>query len=191
MNALSALMRRFRRRPPERRERMRQLLDGLRASGMRIGDNVAIYNCTLDTNFPFLIEIGSGTIVTHATILAHDASPVVFGLGVVVAPVRIGSRCFIGAGACIMPGVSVGDGSIVAANAVVTRDVSPGTVVAGNPARPVGDIESWKRRVQVQRGNRALVPSFGDGQVVPTEAQSAELAAFVRQSTDHVVGGSV
>lgn len=52
-------------------------------------------------------------------------------------PVTIGDGCWIGAGAIILPGVTVNRGSIVAAGAVVTKDVPPHTLVAGVPARPV------------------------------------------------------
>lgn len=51
------------------------------------------------------------------------------------ASVCIGHHVWIGAGATILPGVTVGDGAIVAAASVVTRDVSPFSIVAGNPAR--------------------------------------------------------
>ena len=50
-------------------------------------------------------------------------------------PVRIGSNVWIGGGALILPGVTVGDDAIVGSGAVVTRDVAPGSAVAGNPAR--------------------------------------------------------
>ena len=50
-------------------------------------------------------------------------------------PVRIGANCWIGAGAIVLPGVTIGDDAIVGAGAVVTRDVPPGATVAGNPAR--------------------------------------------------------
>ncbi|HET7409175.1 MAG TPA: sugar O-acetyltransferase [Paracoccaceae bacterium] len=53
-------------------------------------------------------------------------------------PVRIGANCWIGGGAPILPGVTVGDDAIIGAGAVVTRDVPPGATVVGNPARPVG-----------------------------------------------------
>lgn len=51
------------------------------------------------------------------------------------ASVCIGRHVWIGAGATILPGVTVGDGAIVAAASVVTRDVAPFSIVAGNPAR--------------------------------------------------------
>jgi acetyltransferase-like isoleucine patch superfamily enzyme len=52
-------------------------------------------------------------------------------------PVHIGRRVWIGRGACVLAGVSIGDGAVVAANAVVTHDVAAGAVVAGVPARPI------------------------------------------------------
>lgn len=52
-------------------------------------------------------------------------------------PVTIGRNVWIGGGALILPGVSVGDDAIIGAGAVVTRDVAPGVTVAGNPARPL------------------------------------------------------
>ena len=50
-------------------------------------------------------------------------------------PVHIGNKVWIGANATILPGVSIGEGAIVAAGAVVTKDVAPLTVVAGIPAK--------------------------------------------------------
>lgn len=58
------------------------------------------------------------------------------------APVRIGRNCWIGAGAVILPGVTVGDGSVIGAGSVVTKDVPPNTVAVGNPCRvlrPIGE----------------------------------------------------
>ena len=51
-------------------------------------------------------------------------------------PVRIGSDVWIGGGAILLPGVTIGDGAVIGAGSVVTRDVAPGVIVAGNPARP-------------------------------------------------------
>ena len=52
-------------------------------------------------------------------------------------PVTIGEEVWIGGGAILLPGVTVGDGAIVGAGAVVTRDVAPDARVVGNPARPI------------------------------------------------------
>lgn len=52
-------------------------------------------------------------------------------------PIRIGRNVWIGGGALVLPGVTIGDHAIVGAGSVVTRDVAPGATVAGNPARPL------------------------------------------------------
>lgn len=59
-----------------------------------------------------------------------------------IRPVLIGDRVWIGFGASVLKGVKVGDGAVIAANAVVTRDVPPNVVVAGNPARIVRQIDN-------------------------------------------------
>ncbi|MBN8967989.1 MAG: sugar O-acetyltransferase [Rhizobiales bacterium] len=53
-------------------------------------------------------------------------------------PVMIGADVWIGGGAIILPGVSIGDGAIIGAGSVVTRDVPANATVVGNPARPAG-----------------------------------------------------
>ncbi len=55
-------------------------------------------------------------------------------------PVTIGSDVWVGGGAILLPGVTVGEGAVIGAGAVVTRDVPPGTLVAGNPARVLREI---------------------------------------------------
>ena len=59
------------------------------------------------------------------------------------APITIGDRVWIGTRAVVLKGVTIGDGAIVAAGAVVTRDVPPGSIVAGVPAKVVGHADSW------------------------------------------------
>jgi lipopolysaccharide O-acetyltransferase len=64
-------------------------------------------------------------------------------------PVYIGSNVWLGEQVCILPGVTIGDGAIVGANSVVTRDVPPNSIAAGNPARVVRVFDSltqtWKK----------------------------------------------
>lgn len=83
-----------------------------------------------------LIEIGEGATVAQEAYLctgSHDfTSP---ALPLQTAPITIGAHAFIGARAFILPGVIIGEYAIVGACSVVTRDVKPSAVVAGNPAR--------------------------------------------------------
>ena len=64
------------------------------------------------------------------------------GGDVVVRPVTIGRNVWIGFDACVLPGVNVGEGSIVGAKSVVVADVEPYTVVAGNPAQVIRRLDA-------------------------------------------------
>jgi acetyltransferase-like isoleucine patch superfamily enzyme len=76
------------------------------------------------------------TILTHTNVGYHD-HPLQPYLPAMSAPVRLERGCFVGVNATILPGVTVGEGSIVAAGAVVTEDVPAWHVVGGVPARVV------------------------------------------------------
>lgn len=85
------------------------------------------------------VTVGCHCIVNHAAVIDHDCN---VGDFVHIAPhvslgggVRIGKGVLIGSGAVVLPGLEVGDYAVVGAGAVVTKNVSAGTVVAGNPAR--------------------------------------------------------
>ena len=116
-----------------------------RMRGTRIGKNVGIGQGTfLEESRPNLITIEDGVnIGPKAVIVAHDSSwhcidpslPIEFG------PVTVKKSAYIGAGAIILPGVTVGECAVVAAGAVVTKDVPPRSIVAGVPARIIGTID--------------------------------------------------
>lgn len=90
------------------------------------------------------ITIGDGCLIGHHTVIAtlnHEEQPARRN-DLHPAPVVIGNRVWIGANATILPGVRIGDGAIIAAGAVVTKDVPKNTVVAGIPAKVLKTIES-------------------------------------------------
>lgn len=83
------------------------------------------------------IKIGEGTLIGHNVVLAtidHDLAPAMNRKNH-YAPIKIGSHVWIGSNATVLSGVTVGDWAVIAAGAVVTRDVPPMTVVGGVPAR--------------------------------------------------------
>lgn len=107
-------------------------------------------SCKLDKTNPKGVVIKQRCVVTFgATILTHDMTRRLR------TTTTIEDDCFIGARSIIMPGVRVGPRAIVAAGAVVTKDVEPGTIVAGNPAQV---IQSGVRIASFGRLASALPP---------------------------------
>ncbi len=64
---------------------------------------------------------------------------------VAISPVTIGNKAWIGFGAAILKGVTIGEGAVVAARSVVVKDVAPWTLVAGSPARVIKELEPHER----------------------------------------------
>ncbi len=109
----------------------------LRRIGVTVGPGVSWgLEATPDVFWPDLITLEAGAIVGYdATLLCHEFLQDEYRTGEVV----VGERAMIGAGAIVLPGVTIGADASVAANSLVTRDVPPGETVAGVPARPMGD----------------------------------------------------
>jgi acetyltransferase-like isoleucine patch superfamily enzyme len=88
------------------------------------------YGAKLDKTYPRGIHVNEDSYVASgAIIFSHDFSRNL------KTHTYIGKRCFIGANAIIMPGIIVGDETIVGSGAIVTKDVPSNTIVAGNPAK--------------------------------------------------------
>nr|WP_281378830.1 DapH/DapD/GlmU-related protein [Azospirillum oleiclasticum] len=88
-----------------------------------------------------VIEIGDDTQIAPAVQIYtadHPLDPAARRSGLERArPVRVGRNVWIGGGAILLPGITVGDDAVIGAGAVVNRDVPAGAVVVGNPARVV------------------------------------------------------
>ncbi|VWC44927.1 transferase [Burkholderia lata] len=112
-------------------------------TGMKIGRNVFVnQNCTFyDLGG---LEIGDDVMIGPNVSLitsGHPVEPSRRRDAVVAKPIVIGRNVWIGAGATIIGGVTVGENSVVAAGAVVTRDVPPNVLVGGNPAAVIRSID--------------------------------------------------
>ena len=89
------------------------------------------------------IYIGDGTFIGHNVILAtlnHDLNPN-SRADMWPKPIHLGKKVWIGSGAIVLPGVSIGDNSVIAAGSVVTKNVPENSVYGGNPAKFIKKIE--------------------------------------------------
>ena len=93
------------------------------------------------------ITMGSGVFIGPEVWVRDSDSHAIAGSDSPTRPITIGDHVWIGMRAMIMRGVKIGDGAVVAAGAIVTKDVEPGTLVAGIPARFVRDV-AWTHDVE-------------------------------------------
>ena len=112
---------------------------------IKIGDHVLLgENCILASRVGGYIEIGDYTMISARVkfyTINHNfdlKDTPIREQTIEVKPIIIGTDVGIGADSIILPGVKINDGSIVGAGSVVTRDVPPHTIVAGNPAKVIG-----------------------------------------------------
>lgn len=110
---------------------------------MHVGSNFyANFNLTVVDDAD--IFIGDSVMIAPNVVIATGAHPVCPELREQVyqynLPVHIGSRVWIGAGAVILPGVTIGDDSVIGAGSVVTKDIPSGVVAVGNPCRVLREI---------------------------------------------------
>ncbi len=136
-------------------------LDELVKRGLKLGDKVWLgEDVYIDPAFAWLIEIEDEVDISFNTvILAHDAAPRT-KLGYTrVGRVRIARGARIGCNVLIMPGVTVGEGAMVAAASVVTRDVPPETLVGGNPAKVIATAADYFAKQRENMQGRPRWPS--------------------------------
>lgn len=120
-----------------------------RALGVSVGEGCSLFNVVYGSE-PWLIRIGNGVQITDGVrLLTHGGGWTIrklvprfdsFG------EVLIEDGVYIGNSAIILAGVTIGEGSLVAAGSVVTKSVPPKVVVAGNPAKIVCSIDEYVER---------------------------------------------
>lgn len=106
---------------------------------VKIGKRVVIMNNSLFTSVGGITIEDDVLVAANAQLISNNHDPEEHQI-LTCKPVVLKRNCWIGAGATILPGVTVGENAIVGAGAVVTKDVEPNTVVGGNPARVIKKV---------------------------------------------------
>ena len=109
---------------------------------IKIGKNVFINACCRFQDQGG-IEIGDGSLIGHNTTIAtlnHDFNPDKRA-NLHPSPVKIGKNVWIGSDCTILPGVEIGDGAVIGAGSVVTKNVPANSIAVGSPARIIKQIE--------------------------------------------------
>lgn len=124
------------------------IAEHFRSQGAQVGSDCRLLIRDIGSE-PYLIRIGNHcTIAANVALITHDGGTWVFTEQVPdvqrFGAIEILDNCFIGYGAIILPDVRIGPNAVVAAGAVVTKDVPPGTVVAGCPARSIATLEEYR-----------------------------------------------
>lgn len=122
----------------------------LEARGLKIGESSKKRMHSpggIDRMFPWLIEIGENCIIsTNVIILAHDASSALSNGYTKMGRVSIGNHVFIGQGSTILCGVTIGDNVIIGAHSLVSKDLEPNSVYAGNPVRYICSFAEYRTK---------------------------------------------
>lgn len=114
-------------------------LDASRGGVIRIGRGTYIGPRT-ELHCEEAIRVGDGSWIAWEVLIMDTDHHVLEG-SEKTGPVTIGSNVWIGARACVLKGVTIGEGAVIAAGAVVTSDVAPGYLAAGVPARPLRPVK--------------------------------------------------
>lgn len=113
---------------------------------LQIGDNTFINPNTFVLS-NCAVKIGNNCAISwNCQLIDDDVHKIVLNgeKKISSAAIEIGNRVWIGANSVIMKGVKIGDGAVVAAGSVVTKDVAPKTLVGGSPAKLIRDNIEWE-----------------------------------------------
>ena len=169
-------------------KRRRQYLDNLVAKGLRMGKNVHIVDTFFfDPSHCFLISIGDDTVICpNVRLIAHDASTKMILGYTKIGLIDIKENCFIGDSTIVLPNVRIGPNSIVGSGSVVTRDIPPETVAAGNPAKVICSLNDYMKKIEAISNGKTI---FGKEYFIENldEAKRQEIVRSIGQSIGFIV----
>jgi acetyltransferase-like isoleucine patch superfamily enzyme len=125
--------------------------------GVKFGDHCRFIGRNQFGSEPYLINLGDYVSITSSTFITHDGGVWVFRNEEpdidVVRPIIIGNNVFIGINCTILPGVKIGDNTVIGAGSIITKELPGGFVYAGNPAKPIKTIQEYRAKVNILKVN--------------------------------------
>jgi maltose O-acetyltransferase len=157
-------------------------VDRLVAEGLEIGRVVYVApTAYLDPGQPWLIEIDDESVIgPWAIVLAHDASTRLHTGHTLVGRVRIGRRVYVGHGAIVLPGSTIGDDAVIGPGAMVRGEIPAGAVAIGNPAHVVSDVATFAadHRAAIARDPVWPIPGWTRRRGITDERKAAQRQAL-------------
>jgi len=126
-----------------------QVRRALRGLGMRVGARTRFYSLRLPSE-PWLVRIGEDCLVSNdVTFVTHGANTIfqdkyesLTGFG----KIELRDKTYVGVNVTILPNVTCGPSCLIGAGSVVTKDVPPNMVVAGNPAKVICSLDDYEKK---------------------------------------------
>ncbi|MCK4708458.1 MAG: acyltransferase [Gammaproteobacteria bacterium] len=163
-------------------------LDNLKNNGLKLGENVEIIsNYFFDPSHCFLISIGDNcTICPNVRLIAHDASTFKILGYTKIGKINIMENCFIGDSTIILPNVTIGANSIIGSGSIVTQNVPPNMIAAGNPAKVIMSVENYMDKIKQISKNKKV---FGEEYFIQNldEVKRKEIIDSVKDSIGFII----
>jgi acetyltransferase-like isoleucine patch superfamily enzyme len=133
--------------------------ESARKLGCKVGENTIFFTNIILGSEPYLIEIGNNCVIgNNVSFITHDGATRVLKRkydfkGTKYGKIIIRDNVFIGDRALILPNVEIGSNCVIGAGSIVTKNIPPDSVYAGNPAKFICTIEEYYQKCLINKGN--------------------------------------
>jgi maltose O-acetyltransferase len=168
--------------------RRNKYLNNLIEKGLKLGKNVQLVDTFFfDPSHCFLISIGDNCVICpNVRLIAHDASTYMLLGYTKIGLINIKENCFIGDSTIVLPNVTIGPNSIIGSGSVVTKDVPPGSIATGNPAKVICSVDEYIAKIRLISKEKTV---FGHDYYIDNldESKRQEIISSIGRSIGFIV----